>query len=180
MTRIPEGSAPVTRNRSFTISAEVDIPQEGASGVLATMGGRFGGWGLIVMDGKPRFDYAFTNQDKYHYQAAAKDKLSPGKHTIHVAFKYDGGGMGKGATAVLSVDGQKVAEARVERTIALRYSLDESFDVGEDTGTPVAEDYADRMPFRFTGTLRQLVIDLGQEQAVPSPAQLQRLEEVRD
>jgi arylsulfatase len=97
MTRIPEGSAPVTRNRSFTVTADVDIPEKGASGVLATLGGRFGGWGLIVMDGKPRFNYAYSNQAKYHYQVAAKDKLSAGKHTIHVDFKYDGGGMGNGA-----------------------------------------------------------------------------------
>src|SRR5262249_3037591 len=131
MTRIPEGSAPVTRNRSFTITAEVEIAKEGDSGVLATMGGRFGGWGLIVMDGKPRFDYTFTNQDKYRYQVAAKDKLSPGKHTILLEFKYDGGGMGKGATGILSVDGKEAARGRIERTIPLRYSLDESFDVGE-------------------------------------------------
>src|SRR5262249_33694528 len=155
---IPEGSAPVTRNCSFSITADVEIPEKGASGVLATIGGRFGGWGLIVMDGKPRFDYAFTNQAKYHYQVAAQEKLAPGKHKIHLAFKYNGGGMGKGATAVLSVDGKEVAQGRIERTIPLRFSLDECFDVGEDTGTPVAEDYADRMPFRFTGTLRRLVI----------------------
>jgi arylsulfatase len=180
MTRIPEGSAPVTRNRSFTITAEVEIAKEGESGVLATMGGRFGGWGLIVMDGKPRFDYAFSNQDKDRSQVAAKDKLSPGKHTILLDFKYDGGGMGKGATAILSVDGKEVARGRIERTIPLRFSLDESFDVGEDTGTPVAEDYADRMPFRFTGTLRRLVIDLGAANGAPSQAQLKKLNDLAD
>jgi hypothetical protein len=180
MKRIPEGSAPATRNRSFSITAEVEIPKDGASGVLATIGGRFGGWGLTVMDGKPRFDYAFTNQDKYRYRVAAKDQLSAGKHTIHLDFKYDGGGMGKGATAVLSVDGKEVARGRIERTVPLRFSLDESFDVGEDTGTPVAEDYADRMPFRFTGTLRRLVIDLGQEQAAPTREQVKKLQQLRD
>jgi arylsulfatase len=180
MTRIPEGSAPATRNCSFTITAEVEIPKDGASGVLATMGGRFGGWGLIVMDGKPRFDYAFTNQDKYRWQVAAKDKLTAGKHTIHLDFKYDGGGMGKGATAVLSVDGKKVAEGRIERTVALRYSLDECFDVGADTGTPVAEDYADRMPFRFTGTLVRLVIELAPAQAGANAEQLKKLNDVAD
>jgi arylsulfatase len=180
MKRIPEGSAPATRNRSFTVTADVDIPEKGASGVLATMGGRFGGWGLIIMDGKPRFDYAFTNQDKYHYQVAAKDKLSAGKHKIHLDFKYDGGGMGKGATAVLSVNGKEVAQGRIDRTIALRFSLDESFDVGEDTGTPVAEDYADRMPFRFNGVLERLVIDLGDMQGATSQAQLKKLNDLAD
>jgi arylsulfatase len=160
MTRIPEGSAPATRNRSFQVTAEVEIPEKGSEGVLATLGGRFGGWGLLVVDGKPRFDYAYSNQKQHLYQIAAKDRLAPGKHTIHFEFRYDGGGMGKGATGILSVDGKKVAEGRIERTVPLRFSLDECFDVGEDTGTPVAEDYAGRMPFRFTGTLRRLVIDL--------------------
>jgi arylsulfatase len=180
MTRIPEGSAPATRNCSFTIMADVEIPKEGASGVLATMGGRFGGWGLIIMDDKPRFDYAYSNQAKHRYQVAGKDKLAPGKHTILLEFKYDGGGMGKGATAVLSVDGKKVAEGRVEKTIALRFSLDECFDVGEDTGTPVAEDYADRMPFRFSGTLNRLVIELAPPQGGANAEQLKKLNDVAD
>jgi arylsulfatase len=160
MIRIPEGSAPVTRNASFNVIADVEIPKGGASGVLATMGGRFGGWGLIVMDSKPRFDYALTNQDKYRYRIASDAKLTPGKHTILFEFKYDGGGRGKGALGVLSVDGKKVAEGRINQTVATRYSLDETFDVGEDTGTPVAEDYADRMPFRFTGELKKLMVEL--------------------
>jgi arylsulfatase len=180
MTRIPEGSAPATRNCSFTVTADVDIPKEGASGVLATMGGRFGGWGLIIMDGRPRFDYAFSNQAKHHYQVAGKDKLSTGKHTIRLDFLYDGGGMGKGATPILSVDGREVGKGRIDRTIALRFSLDECFDVGEDTGTPVAEDYADRMPFRFTGTLRRLVIDLGEAHGAIGQAQRKKLNDLAD
>jgi arylsulfatase len=180
MTRIPEGSAPATRNRTFAVIADVDIPQESASGVLATMGGRFGGWGLTVMDGKPRFDYALSNQDKYRYRVAAKDKLAPGKHTVRVDFMYDGGGMGKGATAILSVDAKPVAKGRIEQTVPLRFSLDECFDVGEDSGTPVAEDYADRMPFRFTGTLERLVIDLGQTKGAASALQLKKLADLAD
>jgi arylsulfatase len=180
MTRIPEGSAPITRNCSFTITADVEIPKEGASGVLATMGGRFGGWGLIVMDGKPRFDYALSNQPRHRYQVASNEKLAPGKHKIHLDFKYDGGGLGKGAAAVLSVDGKAVAKGRIEQTISLRFSLDECFDVGEDTGTPVAEDYADRMPFAFTGTLRRLVIDLGDAKSQPTVLQLKKLNDLAD
>jgi hypothetical protein len=86
--------------------------------------------------------------------------LKPGKHTITFDFAYDGGGIGKGGTGTLSVDGDKVTEGKIERTVGRRFSLDETFDVGEDTGTPVVEDYADKMPFRFTGTLNKLVIDL--------------------
>ena len=76
------------------------------------------------------------------------------------SFNYDGGGIGKGATGSLFVDGNKVAEGQLPRTIAVRFSLDETFDVGEDTGTPVAEDYADKMPYRFTGTLKKLGVVL--------------------
>jgi arylsulfatase len=180
MTRIPEGSAPQTRNCSFAVTADVDIRAEGASGVLATMGGRFGGWGFIVMDGTPRFDYTLSNQAKYCWQIAAKDKLPAGKHTIRFDFKYDGGGMGKGGMGVLSVDGKEVARGRIEKTVALRFSLDECFDVGEDTGSPVAEDYADRMPFRFTGELRRLVIDLGQPQGAASLLQFKKLADLAD
>jgi arylsulfatase len=180
MTRIPEGSAPITRNRSFTITADVEIPKDGASGVLATMGGRFGGWGLLVMDGKPRFDYAMSNQPKDRYKVAAQEKLAPGKHKILLDFKYDGGGAGKGATAVLSVDGKEVAKGRINQTIPLRFSLDECFDVGEDTGTPVAEDYADRMPFRFTGTLNRLVIELSPPQGTAEAQLLKKLNDIAD
>jgi arylsulfatase len=161
MKRIPEGSAPPTRNRDWSVTADVDIPKGGAEGVLGTLGGRFGGWGLSLMDSVPRFDYANSNNPKHRYRIAGKDKLAPGQHTLRFDFKYDGGGVGKGATGTLSVDGKVVAEGRMEGTADFRFSLDETFDVGEDTGTPVAEDYADRMPFRFTGTLRKLVIELG-------------------
>src|SRR5262249_10903551 len=132
------------------------------------------------MDGKPRFDYALSNEAKYRWQIAAKDKLPAGKHTIQFDFKYDGGGLGKGATGVLSVDGKEVAQGRIERTVPLRFSLDECFDVGEDTGTPVAEDYPDRMPFRFTGVLRRLVIDLGTSQGAPNRGQLKKLNDLAD
>ena len=77
--------------------------------------------------------------------------MLPGKHTIKFDFKYDGPGMGKSGTGTLSVDGKQVAEGKIERTIPVRFSLDETFDVGEDTGTPVVEDYVDKMPFKFTG-----------------------------
>jgi arylsulfatase len=160
MIRIPEGTTPDVKNKSYRISADVEIPEGGANGVLATLGGRFGGWGLLVLDGKPVYVHAFSNQARSKYRVTADQKLSPGKHTIMFDFAYDGGGIGKGGTGALSVDGQKVAEGKIERTIGIRFSLDETFDVGEDTGTPVVEDYADKMPFRFTGKLEKLVIEL--------------------
>ncbi len=160
MIRIPEASAPDLKNKSYSVTAEVEIPDGGASGVLATQGGRFGGWGLLVLDGKPMFVHAFSNQEQHKYRVAANQKLSPGKHTLRFDFTYDGGGIGKGGTGTLLVDGQQVAQGRIERTIRFRFALDETFDVGEDTGTPVIEEYAAQLPFKFTGTLEKLTVAL--------------------
>ena len=160
--RVPEGAAPDLKNKSYTITAEVDIPAAGASGVLATQGGRFGGWGLLVLDGKPVFVHAFSNQAQHKYRVASSERLTPGSHTVKFDLKYDGPGYGKGATGTLSVDGKPVAQGKIERTIPVRFSLDETFDVGEDTGTPVVEDYVSKMPFHFTGTLKKFVVTLGQ------------------
>src|SRR5262249_55679944 len=159
--RVPEGSAPDTKNRSFTITAEVEIPKEGAEGVIITQGGRFGGWGLLLVEGKPEFDYAFSNHKEHKYRVAAKEKLAAGKHTLKFDFQYDGRGYGKGGTGTLSVDGGVVAQGMIERTIPVRFSLDETMDVGMDTGTPVGEDYVNKMPFKFTGVLKKVVVELG-------------------
>jgi len=154
MLRIPEGSAPDVKNKSFSVTADVEIPQGGAEGLLVTHGGRFAGYGLYVIGGKPVFHYNLAGVERYNL--VGNDKLTPGKHTIAFDFKYEGGGPGKGGAATLSVDGKTVAETRFPRTIAFRLSLDETLDVGEDTGTPVSEDY--RVPFKFTGTLNKVVI----------------------
>jgi arylsulfatase len=161
MIRIPEGSSPDVKNKSFTMTAEVVIPDGGASGALGTMGGRFGGWGLLVMDGKPEFAYAYSNQPQHKYRIASSEALTPGKHTIVFDFKYDGGGIGKGGTGTLTVDNKQVAQGRIENTIRARFSLDETMDFGEDTGTPVVEDYAAKMPFKFSGELTRFVIRPG-------------------
>jgi len=158
--RVPEGAAPDMKNKSFTVTAEVAIPESGAEGVLVTPGGRFAGWGLLLMDGKPEFAYAFSQQPQHKYRIVSNEKLAPGKHTIKFAFQYDGPGFGKSGTGTLSVDGQQVAQGKIERTIPIRFSADETFDIGEDTGTPVVEDYEDKMPFKFTGDLKKVVIEL--------------------
>jgi arylsulfatase len=161
MVRIPEGTTPDVKNKSYSLTAEVEIPAAGASGVLATQGGRFGGWGLVLLDSKPVFVHALSNQPQHKYRVGSPQALTPGKHTIRLDFAYDGGGIGKGGTGVLFVDGAKVAEGRIAATVRARFSLDETFDVGEDTGTPVIEDYVDRMPFRFSGKLVKFTIELG-------------------
>ena len=173
MVRIPEGSAPDFKNKSWTVGAEVTIPPEGASGVLATIGGRFGGWALLMVDSKPEFAYAVSNQPEHKYRIVSDQALSPGNHAVRFNFKYDSGGVGKGATGTLFVDGKQVAQERIERTAIVRFSLDETFDIGEDTGTPVVEDYADKMPFAFSGTLKKFVVVLEPEKL--SPEELRRL-----
>jgi arylsulfatase len=159
--RVPEGAAPDLKNKSYAVTAEVEIPEPGTEGVLVTQGGRFGGWGLLVLDGKPTFVHAFSNQPQHKYRIASNQKLAAGKHTIHFDFNYDGPGMGKSGTGTLSVDGKQVPQSKVERTIPVRISLDETMDVGQDTGTPVVEDYVTNMPFKFTGELKKVVIELG-------------------
>lgn len=117
----------------------------------------------MLNDSKPEFAYAFSNQPEHKYHVASDQPISPGNHLVRFAFKYDGGGLGKGATGTIFVDGKQVARGRIEKTIAIRFSLDETFDIGEDTGTPVVEDYNDTMPFQFTGTLKKVVVVLEPE-----------------
>jgi arylsulfatase A-like enzyme len=160
MIRIPEGSAPDFKNKSWTLAAEVTIPQGGASGVLGTIGGRYGGWVLMMQDSKPLFAYALSNQPDHKFRVASDQPLAPGNHVVRVKFDYDGGGIGKGATATLLVDEKQVAQDRIPRTIGVRFSLDETFDVGQDTGTPVLEEYESKMPFPFNGELKKFAVVL--------------------
>jgi arylsulfatase len=152
--RIHEASAPNIRNKSFRITADLVLPKGGEQGVLVTQGGLSGGFALAFEKGKPVFYYNMANVA--HYSIASKQALKPGKHSVVFDFLYDGGGLGKGGTGTLSVDGKQVAQGRIEQTVPFRFSLDETFDVGEDTGTPV--DLAYDVPFRFTGTIDKLVV----------------------
>ena len=167
VTRIPEGAAPDVKNKSFRITANVALPTGNEQGVVVTQGGLSAGYALLFQAGKPIFHYNLANVA--HYNVAAKDSLAPGKHTVVFDFKYDGGGVGQPGTGTLSVDGKQVAEGRFAATLPPpsmpfstmpgRFSLDETFDVGEDTGTPVSEDYD--VPFKFTGQIEKVVINLG-------------------
>jgi arylsulfatase A-like enzyme len=161
--RIPEGAAPDMKNKSFKIAASVEIPQGGAEGLLITQGGRFAGWGLYVLDGKPVFTYNLAGVERY--TVVGEEKLTPGKHHIELEFKYAGPGLGKGGMAVLMVDGKAAGEGKLGRTLAFRMSLDETLDCGEDTGTPVSEDY--RVPFKFTGKIEKVAVRLGEEKLTP-------------
>ncbi|MBD2455833.1 sulfatase-like hydrolase/transferase [Nostoc sp. FACHB-87] len=152
---IPEGSAPNLKNRSFNITANVEIPENGAEGVLLTQGGRFAGWSFFLEDGKPTYIYNYANTARYIIQAP--EKLPPGKSTLRFNFDYDGG-VGAGGIGKLFINDQQVAEGRIEKTIAYRLALDETFDIGRDTGTPVVDSY--QVPFAFTGNLQQVSLEL--------------------
>jgi arylsulfatase A-like enzyme len=156
MIRLPEGSAPDIKNKSFTITSEVEISNDNAEGILITQGGLFAGWALMVVNGKPKFVYNWLQEQTT--TITANETLSQGKHTITFDFTYDGGGPGKGGKGVLMIDGKSEAEAHIEKTVPFRFSLDETMDVGEDTGSPVSKDY--KVPFKFNNTLKKVVIDL--------------------
>jgi arylsulfatase A-like enzyme len=144
------------KNRSHTITADVDIPKGGASGVILAQAGRFGGWSLYLKDGKPTYTYNWLGLQRY--TVAAKQKLPAGKATIRFEFAYDGGGVGKGGTGTLFVNGKNVATARIEHTQCCGFSADEGADVGADEGTPVTEAY--KVPFKFTGKIAEVTIEL--------------------
>ena len=157
--RLTEETAPNVKNRSHTITALVDVPEGGASGVLVAQGGRFGGWSLYVHEGRP--SYAYNYFGLREHKVAASEPLTPGRHEVTLEFGYDGGGVGQGASVVLGVDGEKVGEGRVEATIAYYFAFDETFDLGVDRASPVTDDYA-FVDNAFTGTLERVRLDLGE------------------
>jgi arylsulfatase A-like enzyme len=155
-TRIPESSSPYVKNRSHSITAHVDVPQTGGDGVLVAAGGFVAGYALYVKDGEPTYEYNWFGQQRY--RVTSVDRLSPGPATIRVNFKYDGGGVGKGGLVSLYINDKKVGEGRVEKTVLGRFSADETFDIGMDTGSPVSDEY--NSPYPYTGTLRKVQIKL--------------------
>ncbi len=154
---LPYSSAPDIAGKSYSITAEVDIPSGIAEGMINTLGGRGGGHGLYVLKGKPVFVYNFFGLERFRWESPAA--LAPGKHTIVFDFAYDGPGFGKGGTGVLSVDGKAVATKTIPHTIPFVETIYETFDVGMDTRTGVDDnDY--QPPFRFTGTIDKLTVKL--------------------
>ena len=158
---LPYSDAPDILNKSYSITAEVEIPAGGAEGMLNTLGGHTGGYGLYLVKGKPVFTYVELTAEKFRWEGP--DVLTPGKHTIAFDFKYDGPGFGKGGTGILLVDGKAVASKTIPHTIPFVITIGESFDVGVDTRTGVDDnDY--QVPFRFTGKIDKLTYKLGPEQ----------------
>jgi arylsulfatase A-like enzyme len=158
---VAESSAANTFNTSHTITAYVEVPKTGGDGVLVARGGFAGGYSLYIKDGKPTYEYNWFGEARYRVRSS--QKLSPGLATIRMEFKYDGGGIAKGGTVTLFVNDKKVGEGRIDRTEPVRFSANETFDTGLDSASPVSTEY--QPPFRYTGTLKKVEIDV-------APAQL--------
>ena len=158
MTGMMENAFINVKNRSKIITADVEIPQGGANGVIIAQGGRFGGWSLYVTDGKPTYTYNWVGLQRY--TVSSKSALPAGKVTIRLEFAYDGGGRGRGGIVTIFVNGRKVAEGRIENTNANLFSADEGADVGMDEDTPVADTYQAGIKSRFTGTIEKVTIEV--------------------
>ena len=165
LTGVPDSAAPNILNKSYTITAEVEIPKGGAEGMIVTEGGRFGGYGLFlskgvagIRAGKPVFLYNLLNLKRTTWSGPA---LSAGNHTIVFDFKSDGPSLGTGGTGVLYVDGKEVDRKSMEHTTPITFAEDESFDIGQDTRTGVAMlEYRYDVPFKFTGKIDKLTFKL--------------------
>jgi len=172
---IPRGTAPSVLNTSYTITADIDVPRGGAEGMIVTDGGRFGGYGLYLLKGKPVFVWNLLDLERVRWEGA--EALAPGKHHLEYDFKYDGlgfatlafndiSGIGRPGTGTFKVDGKVVSTQVLKRTVPLTLPWDETFDVGSDTGTPVDDrDY--KVPFRFTGKIDKLVVAIDPPQLTP-------------
>src|SRR5262249_57837292 len=136
------------------ITADVELPKNGANGVLLAQAGRFGGWSLYIKDGKPTYTYNWLGLQRYTVGAA--QPLPPGKATIRFEFAYDGGGLGKGGKATILVNGKQVGTGRIERTQCCFYSADEDTDVAADVAKPVTE--ANHSPFELTGKISSVTV----------------------
>ena len=158
MTGLLENDFINVKNKSVTITAEVEVPRGGANGTLIAQGGRFGGWSLYVKDGVPAYDYNFLGMSRDTVKGSKP--LAPGKAIIKFDFAYDGGGLGKGGQGTMYVNGEKVAEGRIERTQYGAFSADETADVGIDLGTPVVETIGSWAQSRFTGHIPKVTVEI--------------------
>ena len=183
MTGVPQGDAPYLLDTSYSLTADITVPEGGAEGMIATSGGRFAGWGFYLLKGKPVFCWNMLDLEWIKWEAP--EALAPGQHTVEFDFKYDGlgvgtmaynnfSGIGKGGTGTLKVDGKVVDTKRMEKTIPIILQWDESFDIGSDTITGVND--ADYLPpFPLTAKFNKLTIKIDRPQL--SPEEIKKLEE---
>ena len=158
MGRLSENSVLNVKNKSHSVTAELTVPEGGGDGVIVAQGGAFAGWSVYVKDGKPRYCHNLFGIQRFEVEG--ETEIPAGTHQVRMEFAYDGGGLGKGGTVTLYVDGTKAGEGRVEGTVPMAYSADETCDVGSDTASPVS-DYTSEGS-RFTGTIDWVQIDIAE------------------
>jgi arylsulfatase len=160
MGRLSENSVLDIKNKSFAVTSELDVPSDGAEGVIIAQGGRFGGWALYANAGKAKFHYNVLGIKSFDVEAT--DPIPTGTSQVRMEFAYDGGGMGKGGDVTLYYDGKEAGKGRVAETQGVIFSADETTDIGNETGTTVSPDYTAHTS-RFTGTINWVRIDLGED-----------------
>lgn len=153
---LPDAASPFMTNKSWTLTAELEVPAANANGMIVTHGGLEGGYGLYLREGKPSFVYNYLSIDRPTF--TAKTALPKGKVKLVVDFVYDGGGRGKGGTLTMSANGKEIAKGRLEKTVPVQFSIGEGLDVGMDIGSAV--DFTYKMPFAYTGKIEKVTIDL--------------------
>jgi arylsulfatase A-like enzyme len=158
MGRLSENSIVVLKNKSHAITAQLEVPNDGAKGVIMAQGGAFGGWSLYVKDGKPAYCYNWFALERF--KIYGDTPIPPGEHQVRMEFAYDGGGVGKGGDVTLYLDGKQVGSGRVKGTHSMLFSADETADVGSDTATAVSDDYTPKES-GFNGNVKWVEIDLG-------------------
>jgi arylsulfatase A-like enzyme len=160
MGRLSENSIVVLKNKSYAVTVDMVVPDAGGEGVLVAQGGAFGGWSLYVMDSKPAYCYNLFGLQRF--KVYGEENISAGEHQMRMEFDYDGGGLGKGGVVRLYLDGSKVGEGRVDATVPMMFSGDETTDLGSDSGTPVTDDLAVG-DTKFNGRIHWVQIDLGKD-----------------
>ncbi len=160
MGRLNEQCVLNIKDKSFSVTAEVEVPNTGAGGVIISQGGRFGGWSFYVKNGKAKFAYNFAALATYFVEA--QSPIPVGEHQVRMEFAYDGGGLGKGGNVTLYYDGRNVGNGRVEHTQALCFSANEMTDIGRENGAPVTPDY-DSENSEFAGKILWVQIDIGKD-----------------
>jgi arylsulfatase len=156
MKRLSENSVIVIKNKSHAVTANISVAKgQKAEGTIISQGGKFGGWSLYAKNGKLKYCYNYMSLEKFYIESNAE--IPAGDHQVRMEFTYDGGGLGKGGSAALYFDGKKVGEGRVNATAMAIFSADETLDLGEETGTAVADDC--HPPSRFNSTIQFCQID---------------------
>jgi arylsulfatase len=156
MGRLSENSVLVTKNKSHAVTAQIEVPEDRGEGVIVAQGGAYAGWSLYLHDGRPAYCYNFFGLQRF--KSYGEQPAPAGEHQIRMEFAYDGGGLGKGGDVTLYLDGDKVGEGRVEHTVPMLFSADETLDLGRDSATPVSDDHGSDNA--FTGRVRWVQIDI--------------------